>query len=142
MTQSGERDAIVINYSAREPARPRYYANDHSRDTVIVEQHVMAAHDGRAARTDLDDAGFMLVDHKSAVSDFADRDNAARVHCPEIAELVQRVTGAVPVIATTRCGSSIHIPLMSGSKPYCGCSSAGMPRCGTAGTTVAKQENR
>lgn len=94
MAQSGARDAIVINYSARTPARPRYYANDHSRDTVVVEMHEMAAHDGRAQRTGLDDAGFMLVDHKSALSDFSDRELSARVHCPEIAELVKTVTGA------------------------------------------------
>lgn len=94
MAQSGARDAIVINYSARQPARPRYYANDHSRDTVIVEQHAMTAHDARAAAVGLDDAGFMLVDHKSAVRDFADRETATRLHCPEIAELIQSVTGA------------------------------------------------
>ena len=94
MTQSGEREAIVINYSAREPERPRYFANDHSRDTVIVEQHEMRAHDGRANPTTLDDAGFMLVSHKSAVADFADRETAARIHCPEVADLVKRVTGA------------------------------------------------
>ncbi len=94
MAQSGARDAIFINYAACTPARPRYYANDHSRDTVIVEQHVMAAHDARASATGLDDAGFMLVDHKSAVADFADRETAARIHCPEIAELVRSVTGA------------------------------------------------
>lgn len=94
MPQAGARDAIVINYAAREPERPRYYANDHSRDTVIVEQHVMPAHDGRALRTSLDDAGFMLVEHRSAVADFADKEAAARIHCPEIAELVRSVTGA------------------------------------------------
>lgn len=94
MTQSGEREGIVINYSAREPARPRYFANDHSRDTVVVEQHVMAAHDGRTVATSLDDAGFMLVSHKSAVADFGDRERAAQVHCPEIAVLIQKVTGA------------------------------------------------
>ncbi len=94
MPQPGAREAIVINYSAREPRRPRYFANDHSRDTVVVEQHVMAAHDGRAVDLSLDDAGFTLVDHKSAVKDFADREIAARVHCAEIAELVRSVTGA------------------------------------------------
>ncbi len=94
MAQSGEREAIVINYSARAPERPRYYANDHSRDTVVVEPHVMAAHDARTAAATLDEAGFMLVDHRSAVRDFGDRDEAARVHCAEIAELIQAVTGA------------------------------------------------
>jgi len=91
---SGGRDAVVINYSARTPARPRYFANDHSRDTVVIDQHVMTAHDARGLAQGLDDAGFMLVDHRSAVLDFADRETATRIHCPEIAELVQSVTGA------------------------------------------------
>lgn len=95
---TGARDAIVINYSARMPERPSYYANDHSRDTVVVEQHVMAAHDARAMTTGLDAAGFTLVSHRSAVPDFADREAAARIHCPEIAELVKSVTGADEVV--------------------------------------------
>jgi hypothetical protein len=94
MAQSGARDAITINYSAREPARPRYFANDHSRDTVVVARHDMPAHDGRAIATTLDEAGFMRVDHRSIVPDFSDRETAARLHCPEIAELVKAVTGA------------------------------------------------
>jgi hypothetical protein len=94
MPQSGDRDAVLINYVAREPARPRYFANDHSRDTVVIEPHVMPAHDARALGAGLDEAGFMLVPHRSAVTDFADRDAAARRHCPEVAELVAAVTGA------------------------------------------------
>lgn len=94
MTQSGERASIVINYSARTPARPRYFANDHSRDTVIVKARTMAAHDARTGGQGLDDAGFQLVAHKSAVKDFGDREAAAAIHCAEIAELVQAVTGA------------------------------------------------
>jgi hypothetical protein len=102
MAQNGERDAVLINYSAREPARPRYFANDHSRDTVIVEQHAMPAHDARATSPGgLDACGFILVDHKSAVSDFHDRDLAARLHCPEIAELIGAVTGADHVLCKT-----------------------------------------
>jgi hypothetical protein len=96
--ESGARDAVIINYSARMPERPRYYANDHSRDTVVVEPHAMAAHDARAIDTGLDDAGFTLIEHRSAVRDFADREVAAQIHCPEIAELVKRVTGADHVV--------------------------------------------
>jgi hypothetical protein len=94
MADSGERDAVLINYAARAPARPRYFANDHSRDTVVVEQHAMPAHDARLMDGGLDDAGFTLVAHRSMVADFEDREAAARIHCPEIAELVGAVTGA------------------------------------------------
>jgi hypothetical protein len=101
MPQSGERDAIVINYSAREPARPRYYANDHSRDTVVIDARIMPMHDVRGQATSLDVEGFVLVDHKSALTDFSDRDAAAKIHCPEIVELVKAITGADEVFCNS-----------------------------------------
>lgn len=101
MPQSGTRDAITINYSAREPERPRYFANDHSRDTVVIDARTMPVHGVRGQQTSLDVEGFILVDHKSAVNDFGDRDAAAKVHCPEIAELVKAVSGADAVFCNS-----------------------------------------
>ncbi|MBO9579947.1 MAG: hypothetical protein J7498_03565 [Sphingobium sp.] len=101
MPQSGARDAITINYSAREPERPRYFANDHSRDTVVIDARTMPIHGMRGQPTSLDVEGFILVDHKSAVTDFADRDAAAQMHCPEIAELVKSVSGADAVFCNS-----------------------------------------
>jgi hypothetical protein len=101
MPQSGEREAIVINYSARQPARPRYFANDHSRDTVVIDARIMPMHDVRGQATSLDVEGFVLVDHKSALTDFSDRDAAAKIHCPEIVELVKAATGADEVFCNS-----------------------------------------
>ena len=53
----------VIAYAARTGERPRYYANDHSRDTVTIDLQAMALVDGRRAPPTLDAEGFALVDH-------------------------------------------------------------------------------
>lgn len=91
----------VINYAARTDFRQRYYANDHSRDTVIIDGHPMEIADGRAVATDLDAAGFKLVAHRSKVSDFQDRVAVAAVHPPEIVDLLLRETGADAVFCTS-----------------------------------------
>lgn len=50
--------------------------------------------DGRTADlTGWDECGFELVSHSSSVRDWSDEDEIARVHYPEICELVQRLTG-------------------------------------------------
>lgn len=100
MQTSGDRDAVIINYAARTAHRPRYYANDHSKDTVVIDARPMPLHDVRGEATSVDDAGFALVSHKSAVTDFTDRETAGRIHRPEIAELLRTVTGADEVIVT------------------------------------------
>ena len=83
-----------IAYSGRRFARPRYYANAHERDEVDIAPVLMPVLDGRAAATAIDREGFQLVSHSSAVRDFRDREEVARVHMREIEELVQAETGA------------------------------------------------
>lgn len=83
-----------IAYSGRKFARPRYYANAHDRDEVEIAPVLMPVLDGRAAGTTIDREGFALVEHRSAVRDFRDREEVARVHMREIEELVQGLTGA------------------------------------------------
>ena len=73
----------VINYAARTDFRQRYYANDHSRDTVVIDAQRMAMTNGRERETDLDVEGFKLVPHKSAVPDFEDRQAVAAIHNAE-----------------------------------------------------------
>jgi len=91
----------VINYAARNDFRQRYYANDHRRDTVVIDGHPMEIADGRAVQTDLDGAGFKLVQHKSKVADFQDRADVAAVHGQEIVELLLAETGADAVFCTS-----------------------------------------
>ncbi len=100
MADSGDRESVAINYVARHPERPRYYANDHSKDTVVVETHAMPVFDGRAAGPGLDDAGFMLVRHAASNLDFSDRKAAMAAHAPEIEDLLLKLTGADAVVVT------------------------------------------
>ncbi len=91
----------VINYAARTDFRPRYYANDHSRDTVLIDGQPMEITDGRTVETDLDAAGFKLVPHKSQVADFQDREAVADLHPQEIMDLLRAETGADAVFCTS-----------------------------------------
>lgn len=84
----------LIAYSGRRFARPHYYANAHERDEVDIVPVQMAMHDARAAGTGIDREGFQIVKHTSAVTDFADREQVARIHMCEIEELVRAETGA------------------------------------------------
>ena len=99
MTLSGDRDAVMINYVGRSPERPRYYANDHSRDTVVIEPQPMTLLDGRGLGLSLDGAGFKLVDHQSAVADLGNRESAVD-YAHEIEALLLAETGADRVIVT------------------------------------------
>lgn len=91
----------MIAYAARTAWRQRYYANDHGRDTVVVEPHPMRLENGREARPDLSAEGFCLVNHASAVADFEDRAEVAAVHPAEIAALLGQVSGADEVFVTS-----------------------------------------
>lgn len=84
----------LIAYSGRKFTRPRYYANAHERDEVEIQPAPMAMHDARAAGTTIDREGFQIIAHRSAVTDFADREQVVRIHMREIEELVQAQTGA------------------------------------------------
>jgi hypothetical protein len=90
----------AINYVARGPGRMRYFANDSSRDTVVLDPRTMEIRDARAIGTTLDGEGFALVPHHSAVTDFADASEVAQVHPREIVELLRRATGAADVVVT------------------------------------------
>jgi hypothetical protein len=83
-----------IAYSGRGIARPRYHANDASRNVLDVVPHPMTLTDGRGLDTRLDREGFALFEHRSAVSDLQDRDAVWKVHRGEIAELVKAQSGS------------------------------------------------
>ena len=89
-----------INYAARGQGRMRYFANDSSRDTVVIAPEAMTLHESRDLGTTLDREGFALVPHRSAVEDFADPDAVARIHPAEIEALIKDATGADAVVVT------------------------------------------
>ncbi|MEP7349824.1 MAG: CmcJ/NvfI family oxidoreductase [Sphingorhabdus sp.] len=90
----------VINYATRTDFRPRYFANDHSRDTVLIDPRPMQLLDGRTVSSTPDREGFQLVSHVSAVEDFTDEAAVAAVHPQEIVALLLAQTGADEVIVT------------------------------------------
>jgi hypothetical protein len=84
----------MINYAARMAVRPRYYANDHSRDVLEIDAQPMTLTDARTLSPTLDVEGFTLVPHHSAVTDFADPQAIWDIHRAEIAALVKLLSGA------------------------------------------------
>ncbi|MGA8705621.1 MAG: CmcJ/NvfI family oxidoreductase [Steroidobacteraceae bacterium] len=83
-----------IAYVGRGVPRPRYYANDHSRDVLEMAPVQMEIRNARGNEATLEDLGFQLVSHRSAVSDFNDRAAAAAVYRQEIIQLIGALSGA------------------------------------------------
>ncbi|MFM5948569.1 MAG: CmcJ/NvfI family oxidoreductase [Novosphingobium sp.] len=94
------RMQAVINYAARTDYRQRYFANDHSKDTVVIDPQAMPLADGRAAPPQLDAEGFCLVSHRSAVTNFEDPAEVAAIYPAEVVALLRAQTGADEVIVT------------------------------------------
>lgn len=91
-----------IAYVRDTKARPRYYANAHEKDTIVVEPVAMPVTDMRGAPCSLDAEGCMLVSHRSEVADFADPEQIALIHVPEIETLLREVTGCDHVSVVPR----------------------------------------
>ncbi|HEY5409676.1 MAG TPA: CmcJ/NvfI family oxidoreductase, partial [Caulobacteraceae bacterium] len=90
----------TISYIHEMAERPRFYANDHSRDLLDLDPRTVDIEDARSwpVPPDLDREGFMLTPHRSAVTDFRDAAEVARLHPAEIETLLLEVTGADRVV--------------------------------------------
>ncbi|WP_375206209.1 CmcJ/NvfI family oxidoreductase [Hyphococcus sp.] len=82
-----------INYAQPMAKRPRFHANDQSRDILNLDPRIVEIVDGRATPPSLDREGFALVSHRSNVSDFRDPQFHDQ-HKQEIEELIVKLTGA------------------------------------------------
>jgi hypothetical protein len=91
----------LIAYAGRGVARPRYYANDHSRDVLEIVPVEMQITAGRGGDNTLDGNGFTLVRHRSAVADFKDRQSDDAVHRQEIVELISDLSDADRVLVNS-----------------------------------------
>jgi len=91
----------AIAYAGRGISRPRYYANDHSRDLLEIAPVQMPIADARGRRAALDADGFMLLEHRSAVADFTDRPSLEALYRGEIVELIGGLTGADLVVVNS-----------------------------------------
>jgi len=112
----------MIAYVRAGSRRPRYYANDHSRDVLDIAPVEMDVTDARAQALTLDGAGFTLVLHRSAVADFADRAAVEARYRPEIVELVTALSGADLVLVNSPgivrfSERSPHSGLLDNSRP-------------------------
>jgi hypothetical protein len=90
----------LVNYLGAMTERPRYFANDHSRDVRVVDPRYMPIEDARTRATapSLTREGFTILEHRSAVADFRDPDEVARTYPGEIQALVQQLSAADAVV--------------------------------------------
>ena len=91
----------MIAYVSRGSRRPRYYANDHSRDVLEIVPVEMDIADARLAAPTVDAAGFTLLAHRSAVADFSDRAAVDSRYRPEVIELIHELSGADLVLVNS-----------------------------------------
>ncbi len=92
----------TINYTAAMSVRPRYHANDSSRDVLTLDPRTVRIEDGRgrASPLSLASEGILLVRHRSIVSDFRSAQEVAALHPPEIERLILELSGADAVVVT------------------------------------------
>ena len=92
-------DTVVeapINYLGPMSERPKFHAQDHGRDNLTFDPHVMPIADARAFAEppSLDREGIALVHSPTAVTDFRDPEQLQRIYLKEVELLVRKVTGA------------------------------------------------
>ena len=91
-----------LGFSEPMNDRPRFHANDISRDVLNVVQRPVPVEDARRRSTPpaLDIEGFCLRPHHSQVQNFRDPAEIQRVHVEEIRQLLLEVSGADHVCVT------------------------------------------
>src|SRR5207244_2900745 len=104
--------------------------NIRRRTSGTERAHPVEIRDGRPARKEfsLDENGFVLVDHKSAVKDFFDPRQLESVYYPEVERMVKELSGAKRVVVfdhTLRSGNEaereaklIREPVLSAHNDY------------------------
>ena len=89
-----------LNYTRPTAERPRFYANDSSRNAISRDRRTIQVEDARlrAQPPSLAQEGFALFPHESAVADFRDPAQLSGIYGPEIERLVTQVCGADQVV--------------------------------------------
>jgi hypothetical protein len=92
----------ILGFSEPMSVRPRFHANDTTRDVLNVVPRAVPIEDARqrAIAPTLDVEGFCLRPHRSRVRDFRDPAVIERVHAAEIQQLLLEVSGADHVQVT------------------------------------------
>ena len=102
--------------------------NIRRRSSGTQELHAVEVRDGRAERLSLEQNGFELVEHRTAVQNFFDADQLKAVYYPEVERLIRERTGALCVVVfdhTLRSGAEaerearlIREPVLSAHNDY------------------------
>jgi hypothetical protein len=89
-----------VNYIGPMTERPRYYADDGSRDNLMLDPRTIRVDNARlwVRPSSLAREGFALVPHRSDVSDFRNPEEIARIHRPETERLLLELTNADKVV--------------------------------------------
>jgi hypothetical protein len=89
-----------VNYIGPMTERPRYHADDGSRDNLTLDPRTIRVDNARMSvrPPSLAREGFALIPHRSAVSDFRDPQEIARIHGPETERLLLELTHADEVV--------------------------------------------
>lgn len=101
MTGSDDTIEAAVPYAGPMTVRPRFHANDHSRDVLAIEPLVTRVVNARTLdpAPGLEREGFELVQHRSAIADFRDpaqgKQDVAEIHA-----LLLEVSGADAVAVT------------------------------------------
>lgn len=80
--------------------RPRYYADDGSRDNLTLDSRTVRVENARlwVQPPSLAREGFALSSHRSDVLDFRNPEEIARIHRPEIERMLLELTNADKVV--------------------------------------------
>ncbi len=104
MTGRAARSSAAVPYAGPMTVRPRFHANDSSRDVLAIERLVVEVANARDAATppELEREGFQLFRHRSALADFRDPAVIEARHTGEIRDLLLEVSGADAVTVVPR----------------------------------------
>jgi hypothetical protein len=89
-----------VNYTGPMTERPRYHADDNSRDILTLDPRTIRIDNARSwvRPPSLAREGFTLIPHRSDVSDFRNPEEIARIHGRETERLLLELTNADEVV--------------------------------------------
>ena len=94
-------DAQISYLSSGSHINRRFVAPGAEMNTGSYELHPVSVRDGRTIkdRFNLDEHGFVLSEHASAVTDFRDSDEVDNIYSQEVIDIVKQLTGADRVVS-------------------------------------------
>jgi len=108
LRRDSQESSVVgeLNYLAEMDCKPRYYANDQTRNVLRLDPRSVSIFNGRmdGQRPSLEREGIQLVRWPTKVSDFRDADQVANIYPGEVAELIRSLTGGDEVLVMGPAG--------------------------------------